>query len=535
VARKPRLGAKIRRLRRESELTQAQLAKRLMISASYLNLIEHNQRAVTVPLLFKLGEVLNVDLQTLSQDDESIILAELSEILGDPLFSQGELGRDLTPDDLNELVSQSPIASQTILKVYRAYKRARDDIQSLGERLSEDSLYAASSHELRTVLTSIRSFSEILHDNENISPEERQRFLGIIVKESESLSKNIDDLMSFVSAEGVNRAVGTRPPLDEINDFIQLHSNYFESIENAAEKLLGDAQFGTYDRLQKLIHFASHELDITIDIGREREKYGLVSYDKENRILHLSNSLPRNSLIFQTAQIIGRFYCQNIIEDLVGAAPLTSDASREMCRDTLARYFAGAVLLPYDEFRSAAQSLRYDIEQLQNQFAGSFEQICHRLATLNKAGSEGVAFHFIRVDIAGNISKRFDGSGVRIPRYGGVCPRWNVHHAFLTPEAMNVQVIRMTDGGIFLCIARALVKPGTGFNAPRSHYAVAIGCEISSASELVYADGLDLNEASLVVPAGTSCRICERDNCGQRAFQSILHSSAMENSAAAAE
>ena len=535
MARKPRLGAKIRRLRRESELTQAQLAQRLMISASYLNLIEHNQRAVTVPLLFKLGEVLNVDLQTLSQDDESIILAELLEILGDPLFSQGALGSDLTPDDLNELVSQSPIASQTILKVYRAYQRAREDIQSLSERLSEDSLYAASSHELRTVLTSIRSFSEILHDNENISPEERQRFLGIIVKESESLSKNIDDLMSFVSAEGVNRAVGTRPPLDEINDFIQLHSNYFERIEIAADNRVGDAQFGSYDRLQKLIHFASHELDITIDIGREREKYGLVNYDKEKRILHLSNSLPRNSLIFQTAQIIGRSYCKNIIEELVLAAPLTSDASREMCRDTLARYFAGAVLLPYDEFHSAAQSLRYDIEQLQNQFAGSFEQVCHRLATLNKAGSEGVAFHFIRVDIAGNISKRYDGSGVRIPRYGGVCPRWNVHHAFLTPEAMNVQVIRMTDGGVFLSIARALVKPGTGFNAPRSHYAVAIGCEVSNAGELVYADGLDLNEASLVVPAGTSCRICERDNCGQRAFQSILHSSAEEKAASAAE
>ena len=165
----------------------------------------------------------------------------------------------------------------------------------------------------------------------------------------------------------------------------------------------------------------------------------------------------------------------------------------------LACYFAGAVLLPYEVFHSATQSSRYDIEQLQNQFAGSFEQIYHRLVTLNKARSEGVAFHFIRVDIAGQISKRFDGSGVRIPRYGGVCPRWNEHHTFLTPEAMNVQVIRMTDGGIFISIARALVKPNTGFNAPRSHFAVAIGCEISNASDLVYADGLNLNEASLVV------------------------------------
>jgi predicted transcriptional regulator len=169
--------------------------------------------------------------------------------------------------------------------------------------------------------------------------------------------------------------------------------------------------------------------------------------------------------------------------------------------------------------------VRYDIQQLQNQFAGSFEQICHRLATLNKAGSKGVPFHFIRVDIAGNISKRFDGSGIRIPRYGGVCPRWNVHHAFLTPEAVNVQMLKMVDGGTFLSLARATVKSGTSYNTPRSHYAVAIGCEITSASELIYADGLNLNDVSLVVPAGISCRICVRSNCGQRAFQSILHSS----------
>ena len=525
MARKPRLGPKIRRLRNETGLTQAQLAQRLMISASYLNLIEHNQRPVTVSLLSKLGEILNVDLQTLTKDDDALILAELSKIFTDPLFLKGGLRASLTPDDLNELVSLSPIASQTILNIYHAYKQSLDDIQMLGEQLSEDTLYAASSHELRTVLTSLRSFSEILHDNENIFPEEHHKFLKIIAKESEGLSRQIESLMNFVSAEDVSRSPIKRSPLDEINDFIQSHSNYFAGIENAAEALVTDAQFGKYDRLQKLIQFASNELGVLITIGRDQEAFGLVVFDKKKRSLSLSSSLPRSSLIFQTALIIGRFYCEKIIEDLIMDAPLTSEASREMCRDTLARYFAGAVLLPYDEFLKSARMVRYDIQQLQNQFAGSFEQICHRLATLNKVGSEGVPFHFIRVDIAGNISKRFDGSGIRIPLYGGVCPRWNVHHAFLTPEAMNVQMLKMVDGGTFLSLARAMVKSGTGYNTPRSHYAVAIGCEITSASKLIYADGLNLNDVSLVVPAGTSCRICERGNCGQRAFQSILHSS----------
>ncbi len=529
MARRPRLGAKIRRLRRERDLTQAQLAQRLMISASYLNLIEHNQRAVTVPLLFKLGEVLDVDLQALSQDDESQILAELMEILSDPLFAGSEAAGDLTREDLNELVAQSPVASQTILKIYRAYQKARDDIQFLGERLSEDSLYSASAHELRTVLTSIRSFAEILHDNVNIPEEDRQKFLGIMVKESEGLSQNIDTLMSFVSAEGVNRSVGTRPPLDEVNDFLQSHRNYFEDLEKAADDLVDIANFGRFDRLQKLIHFASHEQGLTVDIGGgDALQSKLVHYDGENLNLSLSNSLPRNSLVFQIALSIGRLYCAGIIERLVRDAPLTSDASRDMCRDTLARYFAGAVLLPYDEFLEAAREVRYDLEQLQNWFASSFEQVCHRLATLNKPGAEAIPFHFVRVDIAGNISKRYDGSGIKIPRYGGVCPRWNVHHAFLTPESTNVQFLKMTDGATFLSIARATVKPGLGHNLPRSHYAVAIGCDVSHAGEMVYVEGLDINEPSLIVPAGTSCRICERLECGQRAFQSILHSSRID-------
>ncbi len=528
MARRPRLGAKIRRLRRERDMTQAHLAQQLMISASYLNLIEHNQRAVTVSLLFKLGEVLDVDLQLLSQDDESQILAELTEILSDPLFTANETENGLTREDLNELVTQSPVASQTILKVYRAYQKARDDIQYLGERLSEDSLYSTSAHELRTVLTSIRSFAEILHDNVNISKKDRQKFLGIMVKESEELSQNIDTLMRFVSGEGVNRSVGTRPPLDEVNDFLQNNRNYFGELEQAADDLVELANFGRFDRLQKLIHYAKHEHNLAVEIGGEDLHGELVHFDSKLLLLNLSYSLPRNSLIFQVAWSIGRIYCASIIERLVKESLLTSDASRDMCRDTLACYFAGAVLLPYNEFFEAAQEVRYDLEQLQNRFAISFEQVCHRLATLNKAGAEAIPFHFIRVDIAGNISKRYDGSGIKIPRYGGVCPRWNIHHAFLTPELTNVQLLRMTDGATFFSIARALVKPGLRHNQPRSHYAVAIGCNVSHTAKMVYSEGLDIDEPSLIVSAGTSCRICERLDCGQRAFQSILHSSRID-------
>ena len=122
-----------------------------------------------------------------------------------------------------------------------------------------------------------------------------------------------------------------------------------------------------------------------------------------------------------------------ILDRVVRDDMLTSDEARALCRVALASYFAGAMLMPYEPFLEAAEALRYDIELLGHRFRTSFEQVCHRVTTLRKPGALGVPFHFIRVDIAGNISKRFSGSGIRFARFAGACPRWNVFAAFLTP------------------------------------------------------------------------------------------------------
>ena len=183
--------------------------------------------------------------------------------------------------------------------------------------------------------------------------------------------------------------------------------------------------------------------------------------------------------------------------------------------------------MPYREIRDAAHGLRHDIELLQRRFGTSFEQICHGLTSLRRPGEEGVPLHFLRLDIAGNITKRFSASGLRIPRFGGACPRWNVHAAFMTPGRIDTQLARVGDGPTYLFVARALTKlapgPAAGFPAPKSHYAVAIGCEISFANRFVYADGLDLQEPGAAVPVGTHCRQCARPDCAQRAFPSLLH------------
>jgi len=201
---------------------------------------------------------------------------------------------------------------------------------------------------------------------------------------------------------------------------------------------------------------------------------------------------------------------------------LNSRDARVLLRVTLASYFAGAVLMPYAAFYEAAEEERYDIETLCNRFQTSFEQVTHRLTTLRRPGSVGVPFHFIRIDIAGNISKRFSASGIQFARFGSACSRWNVYASLMTPGRLRRQVSLMPDGTAYFCVARATRKARYKVQNLDPLQAIGLGCTIDHAPRLVYSDGIDLSDVSRnAVPIGTSCRTCERMNCAQRAFPSL--------------
>ena len=125
--------------------------------------------------------------------------------------------------------------------------------------------------------------------------------------------------------------------------------------------------------------------------------------------------------------------------------------------------------------------------------------------------------HFLRTDVAGNISKRFSASGLRLPRYGGACPRWIIHHAFASPGRIVTQVGRLPDGETYFCVARA--NPSPGREAAGSLHAVMIGAAIGYAPRFAYADGIDVSAARIVVSIGVTCRQCPREECTERAFE----------------
>jgi len=169
-------------------------------------------------------------------------------------------------------------------------------------------------------------------------------------------------------------------------------------------------------------------------------------------------------------------------------------------------------------FARAVEARRYDLEALGRQFGASFEQVAHRLTTLQKPGQERVPFFFIRVDEAGNVSKRLDGAGFPFARHGGGCPLWNVHQAFRTPRQIITQWLELPDGQRFFSIARTVTAGGGGFGKPRVERAIALGCAAEHAGRLIYTEG---REAEAPTPIGVTCRICHRTECTARSAPPI--------------
>jgi predicted transcriptional regulator len=366
----------------------------------------------------------------------------------------------VTTAELRDLATTSPTAARAVLALYQAYRAAREASDTLAATLSDGDL------------------------------------------------------------EGVD---SSHLPTEEVSDLIQRHMNCFPELEDGAEALWREAHLDA-DYLDTTLVRYLGELGVSVRILRTAEMQGAVRrYDPDAKVLYLSEVLRRGSRNFQLAYQVG-LLAQAAALDRIAADPhLTSESSRALARVALANYFAGAVLMPYRPFLDAARAERYDIELLCHRFRASFEQTCHRLTTLRRPGAEGVPFHMVRVDIAGNISKRFSASGLRFARFSGACPRWAVFEAFTTPGMIRTQLSRMPDGATYFWIARTVSREGGGFHAPRSMLGVALGCEASLAKELVYADGVNLESREAVVPVGLTCRLCERMDCEQRAFPPLQH------------
>jgi XRE family transcriptional regulator, fatty acid utilization regulator len=306
-------------------------------------------------------------------------------------------------------------------------------------------------------------------------------------------------------------------PIERVRDLIEANRNYFGELEQAAETLRDELDVpaeGLFAALATRLR-EKHSIQtriMPVDVMRET----LRRFDRHRRQLLISELVDAPGRTFQLAFQIALAECGPQFETIVGRAGALDDAGRRLYRITLANYFAAGVMMPYAAFLAAAETLNYDVHVLAQRFNSGFEQVCHRLTTLQRPNARGIPFFLLRVDNAGNVSKRFSSGTFPFSKFGGTCPLWNVHSTFDTPDRLLKQVIELPDGTRYFSIAQMVRRLVAPHPQPQPRFAIGLGCEIRHASKLVYAAGMDL-EKTEGTPIGVNCRLCERENCSQRA------------------
>ena len=427
-------GHAVRRARRGAGLTQAAMADVLGISASYLNLVERNQRPVTAGLLVRLAERFDFDPRTLSAAEPGGGADAIRRRLADPLFADLEIDRN----EVAEWLAAAPGGAEAFA---RAFDRG-----------------------------------------------------------------------------GAVEAVSAATPGSLVRAAIERWRNHFADLEGHAEALADELRLGSDDlygaiaerlRVKHQLAIRVLPVDVMPDLLRR--------LDLHARQLQLSELLDRASRTFAAASQLAQIEARGEIDALTKGAEIVDRGAERLFRRHLASYWAAALMMPYGRFLRACEATGYDVELLQRRFGAGFEQVAHRLTTLGRVGARGLPFFMVRIDRAGQASKRYAGaSGAALAAADGRCPLWRLHHAFDRPGELAVQLVELAEGERWLTMARTVVPQGRRAGAVAAEFAVGLGVEAGQAAGLAAARGLDL--AGEATPIGLGCAACLRPDCPQRSL-----------------
>lgn len=439
----------------------------------------------------------------------------LREKLG---LKQGELAQRLavSPSYINQIESnQRPLTASVLIAISRTFAV---DITSFGaedlDRLVADLREAAADPLFKDLDLGLQDIKAVA----NLSPAFAHAFLRmhVALRRTAEWRASLDDMITAGVAPGADEA--RLIPYEEVRDFFHYIDNYVDTLDRAAESAA--ASLGIMDGAEPGAAIAAHlarRHQVQVETGAADPDAPLSRYDPRARRLVLSGVLPAATRAFRMAVTMAQLEHGALVEHTVSSGAFRSQTAAEICRLALQNYFAGALILPYRRFLDLARRLRHDLDRMVLETGASLEQVCHRLSTLQRPGAKGVPFYFAKVDRAGNITKRHSATRFQFARHGGACAAWNVHEAFEMAGRALVQVGEMPDGARYICLARAVSSPALRHGQPARAYAFGLGCEVSFAHDIVYADGLDL-KAAPVAKLGVSCRICPRRDCDLRAF-----------------
>lgn len=358
-----------------------------------------------------------------------------------------------------------------------------------------------------------------IEDCVNASPDFARAFLSLHTRAEDLTVRSSLNDDPFADRDNVELTEGSLGAVDSVRRFIHENSNYFDAIDRAAEELADDLGLSTRRPQTALSDRLASAHNIRVRITPAEILPGKLSaFDPHSKRLDLSELMPQSGRRFQIAYHLALLEHRHLIDAIVAKAELPSKEADDLARVSLANYFAAATLMPYGRMIKAAEEDKYDIELLSRHFDTSYEQTAHRLTTLQRRGSKGIPFFFVRVDMAGNVSKRFSGGRFHFSRFGGACPLWNIHACFKTPGETLPQIIEMPDGVQYFSVARAVLRPGGAHGQRAQMIAIGLGCELKYADRLIYAKSVHNAEPT---PIGVNCYVCERQACGSRAHAPI--------------
>ena len=461
------VGLKLRSLRLARNIKQTDAAKELGVSPAYLNLIEKGKRVMPFPLLWKALRFFDQDPeQFMSTLGEGRVDEALAKLLDEPLLKS----LDIDPESLQHLSAEPKLAG-TVAALFNLYKNTRSQLENvLGQ----------------------------------LSAEERAR---------------------SHSTEDASASSGVRfdySPFDEVSDFLEAQKNYFPELEEEAESIRRDFDFDRQVSSRRLIRALEERFGYQVQWEESPSGSSVVRrMDPERKTLTLSPTLTEQPLKFQLAASLGLLVLdrEKLLDRIVGQGKLRHAETPKLIKVNLANYFAGALMLSYGDFFREVERTRYDIELLSNIFGTTYETVAHRVCNLSDPKRRGIPFHFLKADIAGNISKRYSGTGLKFATGGGSCGKWAVHLAFLNPSQITRQYSMMPDGTTYFCFAKVQLQPVEGSIVRGTAYSIGLGTHAENAKYLAYGlPTIDLKRDA--VPTGISCRFCERTDCNQRAAAS---------------
>jgi XRE family transcriptional regulator, fatty acid utilization regulator len=457
--RKILAGARLRKLRTELGLSQSAMATELGISVSYLNLIERNQRPVTAQLLIRLSQNYAIDARSFAGEDDARAATELDEIFSDPLFQSMQVPRA----EIRAALDAAPSLVGAIKRLYAVYN-------------------------------------------------------GVAELQAGAASQSIET----ERGDPATSSSSSNDLIEKVRTFLQLNNNHFPEIEEAAEGLADELTRDGKDTFNAIADRLSSAHGLRVQVMPRGDMGTTLRHlDRHRRKLMISELVEPAGRTFQAAFQLGLLEADGIFETISARMDLNGAAAQRFGRITLANYYAAALMMPYQRFLDAAETLFYDVEVLGARFSASFEQVAHRLTTLARPQARGIPFFMIRVDNAGNVSKRFSSGAFPFSRFGGTCPRWNIHNTFRNPGRIEPQVIALPDGKQWFSIARTVRRVATPWGEPDAPFSVGLGCEIKHAHRLIYSQGMNL-KTQAATEIGVNCRLCERLNCIQRAAPPLL-------------